>query len=249
MAESGEFLALLCEVFGLDPNRAGSIFYTEPFFDLHRKWALFVDGKVTTILTTTPMDFGFGRVIGIAGVGTKQDRQCEGFGQQLLEFVLKASAEQGEKMAMLFAHKETLYHRVGFETVDHVVRAPLQLPSAGALPTALEFDQVQQLYASWAEADPGRLRRDDRRWRYWQMLYRECLPVGNGYMAVEANLCREYLPSSYRAELPAMANLDWYGLRSMSRLLEVPVGTEREELLVMTRNMPQLPQMFMTDQF
>ncbi|MFM9872252.1 MAG: GNAT family N-acetyltransferase [Fimbriimonadaceae bacterium] len=247
--EVAGFLELLCEVFGLDHGRASTVFYSEPFYDLRRKWALFADGQMASILTTTPLDYGFGKAIGIAGVGTLEIHRNKGYGEKLLQIVLDDATANGEPHAILFAHQEVLYKRCGFETVDHVIRASInqtcQLPYTGMIPEA----QVEQMYAEWAKQNPLRLNRDERRWRYWRYVFRETYPAPGGYVASETNLCREAIFNEPIDVWPLLPSAEWYGLRSMTKLLGVPTKDEREELLLMTRNFPDIPQMFMSDQF
>ena len=66
--ETDTFLQILCDVFGLDFFRAQGLFKEEPLFDLSRKWALFEGDEMVSILTTTPLIFGWGREIGRAHV-------------------------------------------------------------------------------------------------------------------------------------------------------------------------------------
>ena len=247
--EASCFLQLLCEIFELDHGRAATVFYSEPFFDLKRKWGLFENGHMVSILTTTPLHFGFGDAIGIAGVGTLPTHRQKGYGQQLLEHVLQKSESNGEKSAILFAHQEVLYARSGFQTIDQVIKGPIkqtcQLPYTGALPEG----QVQEIYSEWSSQNPLRLKRDSRRWRYWRYVYRECYAVPGGYVASETNLCREAIFDQPIEEWPLMPNADWYGLRTMTESLRIPLKSESVELLVMARNFPDVPQIFMTDQF
>jgi len=247
--EVARFLELLCEVFELDHGRATTVFYSEPFYDLRRKWALFENGHMASILTTTPLDYGFGKAIGIAGVGTLNSHRNKGYGEQLLNVVLQDATNNGEPHAILFAHQDILYKRCGFETVDYVIRAsidkPCQLPYSGMIPEA----QVEQMYAEWAIQNPLRLNRDERRWRYWRYVFRETYPAPGGYVASETNLCREAIFDAPIEVWPLLPSAEWYGLRSMTKFLGIPTKNEREELLVMTRNFPDIPQMFMSDQF
>ncbi|MER3466893.1 MAG: hypothetical protein C4340_07395, partial [Armatimonadota bacterium] len=55
--ETPAFLALLCDVFDLNPARAENVFRSEPFFDLDRKWALFEGERMVSCLTTVPLLF------------------------------------------------------------------------------------------------------------------------------------------------------------------------------------------------
>ena len=93
--EADTFLELLCKVFALDLARAKHVFFKEPMFDLERKWALFEDGKMLSILTTTPLQFGFGKAFGIAGVATEESARGRGLGGQILGRVLERMPSGG----------------------------------------------------------------------------------------------------------------------------------------------------------
>lgn len=247
--EAERFLTILCDVFSLDRARASSVFYSEPFFDLNRKWAVFENGWMVSILTTTPMEFGMGKSIGIAGVATLPAYRGRGLSQQLLELVLGEAEAAGEAMAMLFAHETTLYSRVGFEVMDKVVRGPLVTRDKKGV-DALEFHDVSARYEAWQKEDPRRLIRDSRRWKHWQWVYRSCEPVGaSDYLCYEPLLCREAVLHEPMDAWPLTDGTEWLGLRSMTRELGVPLASEREELIFMGRGFGECPQMFMTDQF
>ncbi|MCB0826554.1 MAG: GNAT family N-acetyltransferase [Armatimonadetes bacterium] len=246
--EAPQFLNLLCSVFELDYDRASSIFFSEPFFDLKRKWALFQDGQMTTILTTTPLEFGWGSAIGIAGVATAPECRGHGYGQELLEHVIGHSEAGGEKAAILFAHEETLYRRVGFQATDEVIRGHI-VRNVGELGDELPKSEVQRIYQEWSDSDPGRLRRDERRWQYWSWVYRSCEKVGAGYICNEPSIVREAILDQDHDAWPVMHNSEFFGMKSMARQMKVPLVQEEHHLIVMTRNFPVPPQMFMTDQF
>jgi predicted N-acetyltransferase YhbS len=246
--EAEMFLELLCGVFGLDLTRAQSIFFTEPMFDLNRKWALFDGPRMVSILTTTPLTFGWGKAFGIAGVATRKERQGEGFGGKLLDQVILESRRIGEDGALLFAKETSLYNRVGFRTLDVVVRAGLQ--SKPWEPNeAFEEDTVRKIYTAWASRHPARLRRDALRWKYWSWHYRMCTPFQNGYLCYEPGLVREAIFSSPVDCLPVPDDCEWFGLLSMARELKLKISEPRTDLHFMGHNMPMTPQMFMTDQF
>ncbi len=249
-AEAATFLSLLCRVFHLDVGRASAIFYSEPFYDLNRKWAFIQNGSMKSILTTTPLDFGWGRAIGIAGVGTDDSARGKGYAETLLREVLSQSEQSGEGPAILFAHKTVLYERVGFEVLDHVVKGAIRVSDPRPWGQGLPLAEVQSRYAEWASQDEARLRRDERRWRYWQFVYRECLDMGRrGYIGCEASLCREAIVEEATHAWPVHHGTEWYGLRSMAKVVGVPLLEEKEELILMGRHFPSLPQMFMSDQF
>ncbi|HXH60749.1 MAG TPA: GNAT family N-acetyltransferase [Fimbriimonadaceae bacterium] len=247
--EADAFLRLLCDVFDLDFSRARSVFFKEPMFDLGRKWALFADGEMVTILTTTPLVFGWGRAFGIAGVATKKQYQRRGYAQRLIETVTEHATKRGETGAMLFAHSESLYRRAGFETIDEVVRGPIVADMVHEPPDPIPYEQIKPIYASWSDEDPARLRRDERRWNYWRWILRTCEIAPGGYVCVEPSLCREAIVTPGLSEWPVMPGSSWLGLESLTKSIGVPLHSSEHDLFVMARGMPVQPQMFMTDQF
>ncbi|MCB8932953.1 MAG: GNAT family N-acetyltransferase [Fimbriimonadaceae bacterium] len=246
--EARPFLELLCEVFELDASRAEGIFFGEPFFDLDRKWALFEAGVPISILTTVPLQFGWGRAFGIAGVATRPDRRGKGYAGQLLDAVFARSEREGEGAALLFARLPELYERAGFRTVDEVVRLPVPLGTEAVDPDVLTFEEVEARYSAWAERDPARLRRDARRWRYWRWTLRMCTALADGYLCLEGNTLREAVFENPPDVWPFSGGVEWFGLRSMAEGLGIE-GEGKHELFLMARNVPVRPQMFLTDQF
>jgi GNAT superfamily N-acetyltransferase len=248
-SEADAFLCLLCEVFDLDHTRAQSIFFAEPLFDLRRKWALFRNGEMLSILTTVPLEFGWGKAIGIAGVATAKNWQRQGYAGQLLLRVLRESADVGEGKVLLFARDTRLYRRLGFEVLDDVVRGTIDAEAEQEVPLSLEFERVRDLYDSWAAGDQNRLRRDEVRWNYWRWNLRICTPFERGYMCFEGGVVREVVlpgPPS-RWELPP--ETEWLGLSTMADRLRVPLKSSTVDLHLMGFHVPALPQFFMTDQF
>lgn len=247
--EADAFLELLCGVFQLDLSRARNVFFSEPMYDLDRKWALYEEGEMRSILTTTPLLFGFGRAFGVAGVATVKKFQKQGYAQRLLETVLERSNDAGEPGCLLFAQNETVYKRAGFETIDTVVKADILADVPASSPDVLGQDEVRKLYGKWSERDPCRLRRDDRRWKYWRWILRTCEEAPGGYVCVEPNLCREAIVAPGLESWPVMPGSHWTGLESMTKSMGVPVENQRHELHVMAYRFSGRPQMFMTDQF
>jgi GNAT superfamily N-acetyltransferase len=248
--EADDFLELLCRVFGLELERARSIFFTEPMFDLRRKWALFEGPAMLSILTTVPLEFGWGRGLGIAGVATREDRRREGLASLLLDRVLADGRGHGEVAAYLFANQPGVYALNGFEVVDRVVRGPIVRSPELSVPESLAFEEIQARYAEWALADPGRLRRDERRWRYWQWNLRVCTPLADGYVCTEGGTVREAVISEgVREPWVLPPGSEWVGLESMTDALGVPLVSRSSDLLLMAKGAPSRPQMFMTDQF
>jgi GNAT superfamily N-acetyltransferase len=247
--EGEDFLRLMCDAFGLDFNRAYDVFFSEPLFDLNRKWALFEGREMVSILTTCPLIFGWGRAFGIAGVATRADRQREGHASQLLQKVVKESERRGEPGALLFARDLRFYERNGFEPLDRVIRAPVKTYLEGDLPECFDFETVEAKYNAWSEAHPDRLRRDERRWNYWRWHYRICTPFQSGYICFEPNVLREPLYEKPVDSLPLPPGTEWFGTTFMADQLEIPLENPEVDLFLLGHNIPGIPQMFMTDQF
>lgn len=248
-SEADTFLALLCDVFDLNVARARTIFFSEPLFDLQRKWALFEGGRMVSILTTVPLEFGWGRAVGIAGVGTIAAERGRGLATKLLDEVVRCGESNGEGPAMLFAHEESLYARSGFRTIDRVVQGPIRADSERAIPPGLEFARIQTIYDDWASRDTDRLRRDRVRWNYWKWTLRVCSAVQDGYACFEGGMLREAVLTSAPEAWALPPETQWLGLASVAENLGLEVINPKPELLLMARDVPGRPQLFMTDQF
>ena len=248
--EAEAFLQLLCDVFGLDFDRAHNLFFEDPMFDLRRKWALIEGQEMVSVLTTTPLEFGWGRAYGVAGVATRADRRGEGHAGKLLERVHRESQRMGEGAGLLFAKELGLYERLGFEPLDRVVRAPIATIPEGEIPPPMHVEEVRAMYSAWADGHPDRLRRDRPRWTLWKWHFRECNPFGDGYLCFENDTLREGLWSEPQAALPLPAGTEWFGTTLVADMLEIPVAAPPVvELYLMGRDVPGVPQLFMTDQF
>lgn len=242
------FLRLLCDSFDLDYSRAREIFLSEPSFDLDRKWALFVEGEIMSILTTTPLWFGSARTIGIAGVATRRDQRGQGYARQLLEACLAAADRAGEGAAILFARDASLYDQVGFTIVDQVVGGPIQGRGSPDEGVVVPKAEVRRLYGEWSGQD-GWLRRDDLRWRVWDWPMRICEPALGGYVCYEGTTVREALLPAGLDSWPVPPGTEWAGLASVTRELGVPAEVGPLDLSLMVRGLARPPRMFMTDQF
>ena len=253
MSEAEAFLQLLCDVFALDFNRAYTVFFQEPYFDLQRKWAVFQGTEIISVVTTTPLAFGWGEAVGIAGVATREKYRREGYAARLLETVLRNSERSGVRSALLFAQRTDLYASLGFETIDRVVRAPLPESLLGGSSAGefeiLEAETVRGIYDQWSHGHPDRLRRDELRWKYWNWNYRIAEAVGEGYAVIEPNLLREGLYHRSNSSLPLPASSEWLGTTFMADQLGLVFERAVIELYLMGKNVPGIPQMFMTDQF
>lgn len=247
--ETDAFLRILCTVFELDFFRAQGLFREEPLFDIDRKWALFERGEMVSILTTTPLIFGWGKANGIAGVATIQSRQREGHALKLIRRVLVEAERAGEGPTLLLAADTRLYEAAGFEGIDRVVRGPvMSLPLEIDLET-IAIGELQQKYDDWSGGHPDRLRRDEKRWSYWKWQFRECFAHKAGYFCLENGQMREILLSAPEKKLPIPTGTEWLGLSSMTDQLEIPLGAASVPMYLMGYNFPGIPQMFMTDQF
>lgn len=246
--EADDFLKLLCEVFDLDFGLARSIFFQEPFFELKRKWALFEDRVMTSILTAVPLEFGWGTAFGIAGVATCKTQRGKGHASKLMQAVLRASEDAGERVAFLFAREPKIYESVGFTTVDRVVRARIDGDSAESA-AALTHDEVREAYGKWSMGHPNRLRRDEKRWAYWSWNMRLATAMGGGYVCIEGDTIREAVPFERETVEEWPRGTEWFGLDSMARKIGVPMINPQPELFLMARGTREPPELFMTDQF
>lgn len=245
--EAAAFLQLLCEVFALDYKRAEVVFFTEPLFELERKWAALVDGEIVSILTTVGLEFGWGRAIGIAGVATKDRWRNQGIAGKLLDTALEKHAQQGEGAAMLFAVDPRLYGRSGFTVLDWVVRGRMTGVPEAEIAETLDRDSIRRLYDDWASQSNDRLRRDEQRWAYWQWNLRTCVPMPGGYVCFEGDTVREAVGDMSQA--PVGQRCEWFGLESMVGPLGLGLLEPKREIALMGRNVPGQPEMFLTDQF
>jgi len=246
--EAATFLKLLCDVFSLDYHRAESIFFNEPMFSLDRKWALFEGKEMLSILTTVPLEFGWGRAIGIAGVATAESRRGEGLAALLLERALSASAKNGEEAAFLFAKDPRLYRRLGFEVLDDVIRAKIVDSTNDHRARILPFEEVKRIYDDWSSRSPNRLRRDEQRWRYWRWNLRVCTSASDGYVCVEGGTIRECVANTV-PDSWGVGDAEWFGLSTMANACNLNLASPKHELYFMGRKGCGCPQMFLTDQF
>ena len=119
-----------------------------------------------------------------------------------------------------------------------VVRGPIVTDELGDAITTFPFQRVQSRYNEWAAQDPSRLRRNERRWRYWRWIPRTCEPAPGGYVCVEPHLCREALVAPGLERWPVMPGTSWLGLESLTKALGVPLSSYDKELFVMAHSMP-----------
>lgn len=247
--EGDEFLQILCTVFGLDFDRAKQVFYTDPLFELDRKWALFEAGRMVSILTTTGLEFGWGKAIGIAGVATLEAERRRGLGSALIEHVLEASSRRDEAPALLFANQPEIYAAAGFEVIDEVIQGVIPgEPESDPPKRPIGFEVVKALYENWSAQDANRLKRDDSRWKLWKYSMRTAYEVEGGYATLENGLCREIVPGreGYKEHLPESM---WLGLKSMGELLGIEIQVPYTKMLLMGKGLQSQPQLFMSDQF
>lgn len=249
-AEADAFLALLCSSFEIDFDRVRGVFFQEPMFDLNRKWALFENEALVSVLTTVPLEFGWGRAFGIAGVGTRTDLRGQGYGERLLRAVLDHGVRAGEPVAYLFAKDPRLYARAGFEVLDDVMSGPIHWSARESLPELLSTNEVRLRYDAYASRDANVLRRDDKRWRYWQWNLRMSYASGmDGYLCQEGTMVREAVSVANRSAWQTTEPCHWTGLRNVTEALQIPLAESSVLTHFMGWGASQPPKMFMTDQF
>jgi GNAT superfamily N-acetyltransferase len=248
-SEAEQFLRLLCDVFTLDFRRAHDVFFSEPLFDLGRKWALFEGREMISVLTTTPLTFGWGNAIGIAGVATRREARRRGHASRLIREVLRRSETAGEGPALLFAREPQVYEKNGFERLDRVIRAPLPVAPVWEPDLPMTTRAIQDIYDAWAQRDPSRLRRDRRRWKYWSWHFRICSVFRDGYLCTEPGTLREAIFSPNPCLLSLEPGTEWFGTTAMADQLGLGFAESVLELYLMGHRFPTVPQMFMTDQF
>lgn len=248
-AEAVDFLRLLCGVFALDYKAAEGIFFQEPMYDLDRKWALFDEGRMASILTTSPLQFGWGKAAGIAGVATAEHARGRGHAAQLLREVMEAGKDQGENAFMLFATDPRLYKKLGFVHADDVVRGAVKAKGFNGELELLEVDQVKERYTAWAAESEDRLVRTDLKWEAWTWSLKHCEARGDGYVCIEPVLLREAILHEQGGSWPVAEGSVFYGLKKTAEVIGVPLVSSRVEMQVMTLGFPKAPVMFMTDQF
>lgn len=242
-------VGLLSEVFSLDADRALPLFTSDPMYQRERNWGLFVGGRMVSCLTTRPLEFGWGKAIGIAGVSTLEEARGEGYAARLIERVLKESERAGEGPALLFCIDDRLYSSLGFEPLDRVVTARVR--SNGGRPGMEEpsLAAIRERYDAWASRSPERLRRDERRWSYWAWKYRQILPIGDGYASLENDVVREVLAPGIESGMPVPEGTEAFALTYVIDKLDLPFEPLSVEMYLMGRGVPGLVQMFLTDQF
>lgn len=247
--EADAFLQLLCDVFDIEFQRAKSVFFAEPSFDLNRKWALFESGKMISILTTTPIKIGSQAAVGIAGVATLASEQRRGLAQKLIMRVMECSRENGEQNIYLFARDATVYSRCGFEKIDTVVQGLInpdpEFHEVESMPTM----KVRAIYDYWSQNGLNRFVRTPVRWDVWNWACRICEPAHDGYICYEMTTVREAILPLGLSSWPVTPGTDWLGLARTTSVLEVPVSASPTDLFLMATPGAPLPVMFMTDQF
>ncbi len=117
------------------------------------------------------------------------------------------------------------------------------------LSNMLSFDEIRTIYDRWSEGDENRLRRDDRRWKFWKWNLRVCTPIGDGYVCHEGQQIRELVIENRDSNLALPANSEWIGLRSMAMRLGLVMENPQLEMYLLGRGISHAPQMFLTDQF
>lgn len=249
--EADTFFSILCESFDLDAHRARPIFFQDPSFDLSHKWALFDGDEMHSILTSTPMEFGFGGATGIAGVATRPESRGQGYAAKLIESVAAQFRAGGIDGLLLFATNTKLYESLGFEELDTVVSGPIATDGDDEIWRApLEAAEVQARYTSWLGSRPEWCLRSSSRWKQWSWSARVCEPVGDtGYVCFEGTTIREAIVPETLRQWPVPAGTEWVGLATVTRQLQIPVACNPTGTLLLGKSLKSCPGMFLTDQF
>ena len=71
----------------------------------------------------------------------------------------------------------------------------------------------------------------------------------DGYLCFENDLLREGIFSKAAPTLPLPDLTQWFGTTLMADQFDLPLDNIRVEMYLMGRNVPGVPQMFLTDQF
>jgi len=248
--ETNDYLSLLCEIFALDRERARSVFYQEPMYDIRRKWALFENKEIVSILSTTPLTFGWGQAIGIAGVATRPNFRKKGYASELLGEVLAQSKREDEGAAYLFATRPEVYQKNGFLVLDKTMSGQINTPLIGKLLPSVPLSYIKAAYSKWSGAHPNRLKRDERRWRLWQWNLKFSSEFQGGYFCMEGSTIREaVITSPLSTAWPVPSATEWMGLQSLTEQIGVPISGSKTDLFLMGKGTEEVPQMFLTDQF
>lgn len=188
-AQSGDlddFLAVLCEAFGLPNGPARRLFYDDPYFDINLKRVLVVDGRVVSCLTIVPVEMRVGAAVvrmgGIAGVATLESDRGRGYGTQIVQETVADLSRMGFAVAGLMAAEQGFYDRMGWDGCGGAYR--LRVPRA-QLPPYRDADLVRdgtpadglalaRLHAPVWAARTGAFRRDHARWKYILRQVRIC---------------------------------------------------------------------------
>jgi len=202
-----------------------------------------------SILTTSPLRFGWGKAAGIAGVATLPEARGKGLAAKLMEAAMAACRQQGESAFILFAADARLYERLGFRVVDDVIRGEVSASAPGDDPRILDQGEVRTIYTKWSSASPDRLVRTSQKWEAWTWTLKHCEDRGSGYVCIEPVLLREAILPAVKGAWPVPQGTIFYGMTRTAEAIGVPLISSRKEMMVMTHGFPEPPVMFMTDQF
>jgi len=182
--EQDQFLAQMCEAFGIDIAVARPIFFDDPFFDLSHKRVL-VDtntDQFISSLTIVPtairvMGGALIPVAGIANVCTLPEYQRKGFAQRLIRSTLQSvPTEFGYAVAALSTDQPAIYRSAGFEpcsTAVHWTAHRKLLPQfiESQYAEEINYEEIKSilpeiilLYDHSQASQPGTFVRSETRW-------------------------------------------------------------------------------------
>ena len=202
-----DFLGVLCAVYEMPVELAAPIFYTDPYFDLENKRALFVDGSVVSALTLIDSPLWIGQAIvpfaGIAGVATLPHERRQGYASALICDSLQVAAKRGYAFAALQSNRLDYYRQFGFEVVSN---QPVYGIDPNSLPhsdeaarvrplTEADLPAIAKIHADWSQGRTGWAVRDEKRWQYLYQLAKTCMVYHGVTGQAEGYLMVDMVPS------------------------------------------------------
>ncbi len=242
-------LDLVCICFGLNRKRIQTLFDSDLMRETKTHWGLFEGRDLLSTITVTPLQFGWGEAAGISGVATHPDRQKQGLASCLLKETAAQESAAGRVGSILLANEARVYEKAGYSVTDRVIDGTIMTSEPVDQAADVSDEETEQLYAEWAEADPGRMRRDETRWRAWRWLGRRYERLSQGVACCEPGLVREAVLNETLDRWPLPAGTRWVGLKSIADQMGVPLQSTRDDLLLMSKDIPGPVQLFLTDQF
>ena len=176
--ETDEFLSVMCDAFGMEPDAARPIFTSDPYFDLRNKYVLRLGGSIVSCLTVVERACWIGdaivKVAGIAGVATRNSHRRRGLAARLMLETIGALTVRGFHLSALFPVEYEYYRRLGWAAAGSQHTAvtigsrskPVQKPLAVRPANSGDIPVLSLLYTAAARARTMHCLRDSTRWNY-----------------------------------------------------------------------------------